>query len=172
MRNFRLKTYLAFLIGVAITMLSSCKFYSMTGAQIEPEIKTMSVKYIANHAPLVNPLLSQELTEAIKNRFIRQTSLDIVNSNGDLHFEGVITGYSIRPIAIASDQAAAQSRLTITVKINYTNTKYPEKNYQQSFSRFADFDATTSIQAAESEFVPQILTELVDDIFNKAVVNW
>lgn len=144
----------------------------MTGAQIEPDIKTMSVKYIANHAPLVNPLLSQEITEAIKNRFIRQTSLDIVNRDGDIHFEGVITNYTIRPIAIASDQAAAQSRLTITVKINYMNTKYPEKDYQQSFSRFADFDATVSIQTAEAEFVPQIITELVDDIFNKAVVNW
>lgn len=172
MRSLGLNTRLLFLIGFTTMMLSSCKFYSMTGAQIEPDIKTVSVQYIANHAPLVNPLLSQELTEAIKTRFIRQTSLDIVNRDGDLHFQGVITDYSIRPIAIASDQAAAQTRLTVTVKINYTNTKYPEKDYQQSFSRFADFDAATSIQSAESEFIPQILAELVDDIFNKAVVNW
>ncbi len=146
--------------------------YSFTGASISPDVKTVSVAYLENHAPLVNPSLSQVATEKLKDIFLVQTNLEVVSRDGDLQFEGSITDYHVQPLAIQADEQAAQNRLTITLAVVFTNTKDPEKDYESRFTRFGDFDSNQDLAEVEEDLVEQITTELVQDIFNKAVVNW
>ncbi|MCK9611380.1 MAG: LPS assembly lipoprotein LptE [Bacteroidales bacterium] len=156
-----------------ICTIQSCKInYSFTGASIPPEIKTISIHYIKNNASLVKPTLSQQLTEALRNRFSSQTNLVPVNSVGDFDLSGEITNYYTSPTAIQGDQTAALNRLSITINIRFVN-KYDEKqNYEASFMRYADYPSSQTLSSVENEIVEQIIEYLVDDVFNKTAVNW
>lgn len=146
--------------------------YSFTGASISPDIKTVAVQYFDNRAPIINPSLSPDFVEALKDRFISQTSLQLVDNAGDLNFEGSITGYRISPMAIQSNETAALNRLTVSIKVKFTNEKDPEKDFDTSFSAYADYDSAKSLDAVEAELLKGIIDQLTEDIFNKAVVNW
>lgn len=151
----------------------SCKIsYSFTGANISPDVKTFTVYYFPNRAQLVNPTLSQSFTEALREKLQRQTSLNELRENGDLVFEGEITGYDYRPMAIQEQDQAALSRLTVRVKVKYTNNIDPDQSMEQTFSAYEDFDNTLSLAAAEDEIVPQIIEKLNEDIFNATIANW
>jgi len=159
----------AFLSGIA----TSCKIaYSFTGANLSPDIKTFSVYYFPNRAKLVNPTLSQVFTEELREKLQRQTSLDEVSDNGHIEFEGQITGYEVRPMAIQKDDMPAQSRLTITIKLKYTNSKVPEQDFERTFSAFEDFDNTRMLSDVEDGLVPEIIDKLTEDIFNATIANW
>jgi hypothetical protein len=150
----------------------SCISYSFTGASIPVDAKTISIDYIDNQAQLVVPTLSEDLTTAIRDRFTSQTSLELINRNGDLQIEGVITQYNTMPQAITGNETAALNRLTIAVKIKFTNTIEPDKNYETTFSRYEDYDSSQDLASVQEGLIATINEMLVDDIFNKAVVNW
>ncbi len=155
------------------TFTTGCKInYSFTGANLSPEIKTFSVYYFANRARLINPNLSQTFTENLKIKLNRQTSLNELADGGDLEFEGQITGYEVRPMSIQKDDMAAQNRLTITVKLKYTNNKDPDQSFEKSFSAFDDFDSALTLDDIESVLVPDIVKKLHEDIFNATIANW
>ena len=166
--------YTSFLLIAFVFAFSGCSIkYSFSGASIPPEAQTVSVANFPNMAPLVNPTLSNTLTEALKDRFLSQTNLQLISSYGDLQFEGSIVGYKTAPVNIqANSDAAAQNRLTIAVKVKFTNLLDPEANYETKFSRYAEYDSSQSLADVESGLVEQIVEELIEDIFNKAVVNW
>lgn len=164
-----LKYIVVLIIGVS---LSACKIYSFSGASISPDTKTVNVGYIENNAALVNPTLSQALTESLKDRIVTQTGLSLVRTTADIEFEGNIVDYSVKPIAIQGNEYASQNRLTITVKIRFVNNKDESKNFEQSFSRYSDFPGTSNLANVEAELIKTINTQLIDDIFNKAFVNW
>ena len=161
------------LFSIFITQLfHSCGVYSFTGASIPPQARTFSVDHFPNHAPLVQPILSQVFTDALKDKFSRQTNLRLTTGMGDLHFEGSITGYSVQPQAIGTDDRAAQNRLTISVRVKFVNEFEPENDFEQTFSRFYDYDSRQSLAAIEATAIDLIVEALVEDIFNRAVVNW
>ena len=165
-----LLSILLFLTG---GMADSCKVsYSFTGANISPEVKTFSVYYFPNRARLVNPSLSQLFTEALREKLQRQTSLNEMAENGDLIFEGQITGYDVRPMSIQKEDMAALNRLTVTVNVKYTNIKDTEQNAERSFSAFEDFDSMSSLSDVEDGLVPEIINKLTEDIFNATLANW
>ena len=166
------KTYFFALIIGMIFICSSCGIYSFTGASIEPEIKTVSVDYFQNQATLVNPMLSQTITEALKDKFLSRTSLKLVDEEGDLQFSGAITSYSTSPQAISGDQTAQLNRLTVTVRVSFINTVNESKNFNTSFSRYLDYDSSLNLNDVEGALVEEIVAVLIDDIFNRAVVNW
>jgi len=156
----------------AVSLLSGCGIYSFTGASISPDVKTISVKYFPNNAPLVQPTLSNTFTEALRDKFTNQTNLKLVKSGGDLSIEGEITGYSIEPVAIQSNQQAASQRLKITISVRFTNKMDEKQNFETSFSRYEDYDASSSLSQVESGLIETITDALAQDVFNKAVVNW
>lgn len=159
--------------AILVVMVSACKVsYTASGASIEPDVKTISVEYFPNYAPLVQPNLSQNFTEALKDIFITRTDLSLVSRDGDLQFSGSITGYSVAPIAAQANETAAQSRLTITVKVKFRNVKHEENDFEQSFTRFADFDSNEALSSVEEALIETINAELTENIFNRAVVNW
>ncbi len=164
---------LYFAIIVLTVLLFGCKInYSFTGANLSPAVKTYSVYYFPNRARLINPTLSQTFTEDLKEKLRRQTSLVELSENGDIEFEGQITNYDIRPMSIQKDDLAAKNRLTVSVKLKYTNSKSPEENFEKSFSAYEDYDSTLSISEVEEELTQLIVLKLVEDIFNATIANW
>ena len=161
-----------FLVLPFLLSLNACGIYSFTGASIAPEIKTISIQYFTNQATLVQPTLSQTLTDALKDRFMQQTNLSIVNGRGDFNIEGAITNYSTQPVAIQANDKAALNRLTITIRVTFTNDKNEKQNFETNFSRYEDYDSSLSLSAVEDNLIKVISDALVEDIFNKAVVNW
>lgn len=159
------------LIGVLI--FSGCKIkYSFTGASIPPEAKTVSIQYFPNNAPLIHPSLSQSLTEALKDRFLTETNLTLVEQNGDLNFEGSIINYVVTPVAIQGDETAAMNRLSITIRVKFINTIDEKQNYENNFSRYEDYLSSADLSSVEEALITTINVQLVDDMFNKAVINW
>lgn len=146
--------------------------YSFTGASIPPEAKTISIHTFPNNARLIQPELSQLLTDAVRNRFMRQTPLSLVEENGDLDIRGEIVDYNTQPQAIQANDQAAKNRLTITIKVKFTNRINPAANFEQQFSRFRDYDSQQNLSDVEGALITVINEELVEDIFNKSVVNW
>ena len=152
--------------------LTSCGIYSFTGASIPTEAKTISVGYFTNKAATVQPSLSQVFTEKLKDMFLEQTNLSISKNEGDLIFSGFISKYQIRPIAIKANETADKNRLTISVKVTYNNSLDSENNFEQTFSRYRDYDSTQNISDVENTLIEAITNELAEDVFNKAFVNW
>ena len=161
------------LLVVGFLFASGCKVnYSFTGASVSPDIKTFSVKYFPNNAPVVNPSLSQLFSEKLKEKIVSQASLSHSDRQADLIFEGRITGYAIQPIAIQTNETAALNRLTITVNVKFTNTKDEKQNFETSFSRYADYDSQVNFATVEQQLSSTITDQIVDDIFNRVFINW
>ena len=167
------------MISVVLTtvIFTACSLpkYSFTGASIASNVKTFSVYYFPNRAKLVNPNLSQQLTQGqdgLENKLIKQTSLNQIKENGDLEFSGQITEYDVKPMNIVQGDLAAQNRLTISVKVKFTNNKDHEQDWEKTFTQYEDFDSNRSLTDVEEGLVSAILKKLVDDIFNASVANW
>lgn len=165
------------LIILLLLPLAGCKIgYSLSGASISPEVKSVFVDYFRNRSKVINPTLSQTFTEAMKDKFVNETGLSLNKDQGDLEFSGEITGYDIRPLAIQKSETgmdfASQNRLTVTVKVVFVNNKDHEQDFNTSFSAYYDWDSSKTINQVESDAVQVITTQLVDDIFNRSVANW
>ena len=161
-----------FVILITALLVASCGIYSFTGTSIQPDVRTITIPYIENKAQRVNPALSNDLTEAVQEKFRKLTRLEQVDEDGDLELICEITGYDVKATAMTADEQAAQNRLTVSVKVEFTNRKYPEDNVSSSFSAYEDFDATQSLDAVESGLCESIIEKLVEDIFNATVAQW
>ncbi len=156
----------------SVLFLSSCGFYSFNGASISQDIETVSVQYFPNRAKTIVPSLSQVFTEKLKDYILEQSSLELETVTGDIDFSGEIIKYEIKPMAIQANEQAAQNRLTITIRLIYTNNKDITKNFEKDFSRYSDYMSNQSLNDIEDSLIKQITSELSEDIFNKAFVNW
>lgn len=160
------------LLAAALT-LSACGIYSFTGTSIQPDVNSITINYFEYKALKVNPSLSNDLTEALRTRFRRSTRLEQVEQDGDLEITGEVTGYNVAPTAITADEVAARNRLTVTVSVSFTNRKHSEDDFDsQSFSGYADYDSTNSLDAVESSLCEEIIEKIVEDIFNATVAQW
>ena len=158
---------------LAALMLGACGIYSFSGTSIQNDVETINIDYFEYKAQKVNPSLSNDLTESIRTRFRRMTRLEQVEQDGDLEITGEITGYSVAAAAVSAQEIATQNRLTVTVRVNFTNRKYPEDDFEgKSFSAYADYDSTNSLDAVESSLCAEIVEKLVEDIFNATVAQW
>lgn len=161
-----------FLLGLLPITFSSCGVYSFTGASIPPEAKTVSVQFFPNRAQLIEPTLSPVFTDILRDKFTGQTNLEMVERNGDLAIEGEITDYKISPVAIQADQTAAQNRLSITVNARFSNKFEPDKDFEQKFTQFFDYNSTDDLNSIKSTLIDELSENLAQDIFDKAVINW
>ncbi|KJF44713.1 LptE family protein [Draconibacterium sediminis] len=165
--------FVAVLAGLVGILAPSCTVnYTFTGANLSPKVKTFTVYYFPNRARLINPTLSQSFTEELREKLTRQTSLNELSESGDLEFEGQITGYEFRPMSIQKEDESAQTRLTITINLKYTNNQVSEENFEKSFSAYEDFDSNLSISSVEEELSAEIIKKLTEDIFNATIANW
>ncbi|MBR1522132.1 MAG: LptE family protein [Bacteroidales bacterium] len=156
----------------AVLLTASCGIYSFSGTSIQPDVKTISIPYVEYKALRVNPSLSNLMTEALQDKFRKLTSLEQVEMDADLDLVCEITGYDTKATAVTADEFAAQTRLTVTVNVVFTNKKYPEDDVKKSFSAYEDFDSNLSLDAVEAGLCDSIVEKLVEDIFNATVAQW
>lgn len=160
-------------MAVTAFLVQSCGIYSFTGTSIQSDVKSVTINYFEYKATKVNPSLSNMMTDALQEKFTKLTKLEQVDMDGDLEITGAVTGYDVKATSITANEQAAQNRLTVTVKINFTNRKYPEDDFEgKSFSAYADFDAMQSLDAVEASLCEEIIEQLCDDMFNATVANW
>lgn len=165
--------FTGFLVGVMCFLaIAGCGVYSFTGASIDPNVKTYTVHPFVNQAPIVVASLANSMTEALRFKFVTGTSLKQLESGGDLEFQAVITGYQVLPVAPQANEIAAVNRLTITISVEYINHQNEKQSWNSTFSRYADYDSNKDLSTVQEQLIKDINEQLVDDIFNKSVVNW
>lgn len=168
MNKLRIISFLA----ACVACVSSCGIYSFSGTSIQPDVETITLNFFEYTAQKVNPSLSNELTEALRSQFRKMTKLEQVDMDGDMEISGAITGYDVSATAITANEVASQNRLTVTISIQFENRKHPEDNLERSFSQYADFPSTQSLDAVESSLCTEIVDRLIEDIFNATVAQW
>ena len=170
----KISVVLPFLAFLAAAVFAGCSIvnYSFSGTSIQPDVKTVTINYFDYKALKVNPNLSNDLTEALRDKFRKLTKLEQVDMDGDLELQGEVTGYEVRAAAVTANEVAAQNRLTVTVKLKFTNRKYPEDDFEKNFSAYSDYDSTNSLDAVESTLCQEIIDKLVEDMFNASVAQW
>ena len=171
---FRLQMVLTVLV---LFLATGCKIsYSLSGASISPEVKTVFIDYFRNRSKVINPTLSQTFTEAMKDKFVNETGLSLNTDQGDLEFSGEVTSYDVRPLSVQKSETgrdfASMNRLTITIKVIFVNNKEHDQDFNTSFSAYFDWDSSKPINQVENEAVKVITDQLIEDIFNKSVANW
>jgi len=163
---------LACIAAVATLSVAGCGIYSFSGTSIQNDVKTICVEPAVNKALKINPTLANSLTEALNDKYRKLTKLEAVDDNGDLNVEMSISSYDVKATAITANEVAAMNRLTVTVKVKFTNIKHPEDNFENSFAAYEDYDSTNSLDAVEATLCDAIIEKLVDDIFNATVAQW
>jgi hypothetical protein len=159
------------LLFIALTSLNACGIYSFNGANVEG--KTINIHLIDNKAPLIAPTLSPTLSEKVRNRILNQTNLSQVNSaKTDYDLAGSIISYDVSVSAIQGNTTATENKLTIGVSIIFTNNIDPKKSFTKTFTKFAPFASSRTLQSVETQLINDISSDLADAIFNDAFVNW
>ena len=160
---------------VLLAMTAGCGVkiqYKFTGASIPVEANTISVATFQNRASLVVPGLTQTITDALIDMCRAQTNLDMVSSGGDLSFEGEITDYKTQPLTVSGNEQAAMNRFSISVRVRYVNAFNDDNSFDQTFTRYQDYSSALDLSAVEASLTEEIVKMLIDDIFNRAFVNW
>lgn len=162
------------LLLLPLLMLTGCTVsYKLNGASIDyARVKTISIQEFPNQAPYVYPPLSQAFTEGLKEKFITQTKLKMKPKEGDLQIEGEIVGWELTPMAQRADGYASETKLTITVNVRFTNTTNDKEDFEQKFSAFRQFPATSMLEDVQDALLEDINKEISEAIFNKTVANW
>lgn len=158
-----------------VLMFTACTIsYKFTGSSIDyTKIKSISIADFPNNADLVYPPLSQEFTEALKDKFSRQTRLNVLRTGGDLQITGEIVGYQESSMAVSTDYYAAQTKLTLTISVSFTNTKNPDESFEdKKYSAYQVFDNTQTLSQVQADLVTEMISEIVDQIFNDTAAKW
>ena len=168
------KILILFTLAILAGINHSCSIsYKFNGAALDYSIyKTVHIGEFPNRATLVYAPLQQTFENELLDYVTRNTRLQTVDGASDLEIDGEITGYSLTPQAVTEDAYASRTRLTITVRVRYTDTKKDSNNIDQSFSAYRDFDASQMLMDVQDELCQQIAKELVELIFNATLGNW
>ncbi len=168
-----MKKYIGIIIVVFAIVLSGCAIrFTLNGASVPDNLKTFSVEYFENRAAQINPTLSQNFTEGLKDRISSESRLIQEEDNGDVVFSGQITDYSTKPMAIQEDAVSAETRLSVTIKVRYQNFKDPKSNWESTFTAYQDYDSDKDLSDVEDDLMELIVEDLTEDVFNKAFSDW
>ena len=161
-------------LAATVVTLSSCMIsYRFNGASIDySKTRSISIADCPNNAAMVNPNLSNNLSEGIRDIYSRQTRLQILRRGGDMELEGEIVDYALTPMAISADNLSAETKLTITIKVRFTNNKAPEESFEKTYSAFQTFDSSRLLTDVQDELCATMITELAENIYNDTVAKW
>lgn len=156
---------------VVSILLISCGNYNFTGTG-DLNAKTFQVNFFQNNAPIIEPGLDRDFTIALQDLIQNQTNLNLVRSNGDLMYEGEIVDYRISPMSATANNTAAQNRLTIGVNVRFTHKNKPDDDFEQRFSFFYDYPASTQLINVQDTAFQEIFERITQDIFNASLAKW
>ncbi len=159
---------------LAVLLLPSCLVQiKMNGASIDySKTKSIAVADFPNNAALVHPPLATDLTEGIRDIYTKQTRLTVNRRGGDLELEGEITGYDLTPMAVSADSYAAETKITLTVRVRFTNNTSPEENFEKTYSAFQTFDSSQLLNDVQDELCAIMIKEIAENIYNDTVAKW
>ena len=168
------KTLKYIISGLLFVLLAhACKVsYSFTGISVSKDVKTFQVDYFPNNAALIEPGLNEDFRNKLIDRIDRQTGLTQVKSDGDIIFQGEIVDYKIEPAALSAGQTAAKNRLTIAIKIEYTNNKYTDDNISKRYSWYYDYPASTGLNNIKAQAQEDIINTILNNLFNDTLAKW
>jgi hypothetical protein len=156
-----------------LSSFTACKInYSFSGVNISKDVKTYQVDFFPNNADLIVPGLNDDFRNMLIDEIDQKTNLELVKNNGDLVFQGEITDYFIEPVALTADQTAAQNRLTISIKIDYTNTKNEADDISKTYSWYYDYDASQTRFDVEADAHKEILEHIIEYLFKDTITKW
>lgn len=165
----KLQYIIAFLIFVGVT---SCSYYNFTGTG-KIDAKTFQVNYFQNNSALIEPGIERTFTLELQELLQNQTNLNLTNTNGDLVYEGEITDYRITPMTATADQLAAQNRLSVSVRVRFTNKKKPDDDFEKVFSFYYDFPGNEQLVGSRlTSALDEIFERITQDIFNASLAKW
>jgi len=172
--NLRSEVYRRFILISCCFFLSSCSIsYKFNGANINYQTThSISIADFPNNAPMVNPTLSNNLSEGIRDLYQRQTRLEVLQKGGDWELEGEIVGSDITQGAISADSYASESKLTIRVNVHFTNNIHPEESFDKTYSAYQTFDASRLLSDVQDELCATMITEIAENIYNDTVAKW
>ena len=162
------------ILCLLIGLLCSCSIsYKFNGANINYQTThSISIADFPNNAAMVNPTLSNNLSEGIRDLYQRQTRLEVLRKGGDLELEGEIVGYDISQGAISADSYASESKLTIRVTVHFTNNIHPEESFDKTYTAYQTFDASRLLSDVQDELCATMITEIAENIYNDTVAKW
>ncbi len=163
-----------YILLLCTLLLSACTVsYKFNGASIDyTKVQTISIADFPNNAALVNPTLSVNLSEGIRDIYSRQTRLQVLRSGGNLELEGEITGYALTPMAISADSYAAETKLTMTVKVCFTNNVAPDESFEKTYTAFQTFNSNQILTDVQDELCNTMIQEIAENIYNDTVARW
>lgn len=159
------------LLFLALTGCKSCG-YSLSGINIPPDVKSISVQFFPNKAALVNPQLSQKFTEQMKDKFLKETSLTLINSNGDFRISGEITRYTMEPVAMTANTGTAKNKFTMSVRVIFECPSHKDMDFNEEITRFTQFDAAQNFQTVENALSEELSKQIIQEVFNKVALKW
>lgn len=162
------------LISLLILVISvySCSVYNFTGAK-PIDAKTFQVNYFQNNAELIEPGIERRFTLELQEIIQNQTNLNLTNSNGDLLYEGEIVEYRITPMQATAAQTAAESRLTISVNVRFSNKNKEVDNFEKRFSFYRDYEGSSlPTGSVLNDYIDEIFERITQDIFNESLTKW
>jgi hypothetical protein len=162
------------LIVILLLVMNSCQVsYTFNGATIDySKTKSISIVDFNNVAQLIHPPLAQELSEKLRDKYTKQTRLKLLKSGGDLHLEGEIVGYDLTPMSIGQDSYSAETKLTVTINVRFTNNQKPEDDFEKKYIAFQAFDSNRMITEVQDELLATIIEDIADNIYNDTVAKW
>lgn len=163
-----------YLFLILVFSIVSCSIsYKFNGASIDySKTKSISISDFQNTAELVYPPLSQNFGESLRDVYSKQTRLQVLKKSGDLHIEGEIVGYQLTPMAIGADSYAAETKLTMTIKVRFTNSKKPDDDFEKTYTSFQNFNSSRMLNDVQAELTKIMINEIVDNIYNDTVAKW
>jgi len=166
--------YKTIITGLLLLVSSACSIsYKFNGANINYQTThSISIADFPNNAPMVNPNLSNNLSEGIRDLYIRQTRLQVLPKGGDLELEGEIIGYDLTQGGISATSYASESRLTIRVMVHFTNNINPEESFDKTYSAYQTFDASRLLTDVQDELCALMIKEIAESIYNETVARW
>jgi len=167
------RNYIFFLLNLCLLSGCGCKVkYDLKGINIPSDVENISIKYFTNEASYVNPTLSQRLTEQLKDKFLKETRLAVVASEGDYKLSGSIIDYKTEPVATNSTAGATKNRFSMTVKVVFECPKHKDMNFTENVYKFQEFDASQNFQTLEASLSDEVSKQIIQEIFNKIALKW
>jgi len=168
-----LRLSLWLLLGLNGLLFGCAVNFNFTGTgSVDTDLETLSVANFNNEAQIVVSYLAQEVTDQLQERFLNQSRLTLTSGAADVELSGSITRYTIQPVAIQGGDQAAQSRLTIDVRVIYENNVDPDDSWENTFSSFVDFDSEINFSSEEATLIDEVLEQITQDVFTKSIGKW
>ena len=162
-----------FLILIVLLLNACSVSIKFNGAYIDyTKFKTISITEFTNVAELVYAPLANEFTEKLRDVYTKNTRLQVLNKNGDLHVEGEITDYSLTPMAMSADSYASQTKLSVTINVRFTNTKNEEEDFEKRYTAYQTFDSNQMLNTVQDDLLKLIIDDITDNIFNDTAGKW